>query len=98
MPHTNRIFQNQVIIKNLWLEEDIKSSIDSGRIHHQFIPMRVEAEESVSQEIKDFLASRGHVIAPGGASECARVQGISRQNGRIYVNSDWRTAGGIAGY
>ena len=98
MPNTKRIFQIQVIIKNLWLNEDIKSSIESGRIHHQLIPMRVEAEESVLQEIKDFLASRGHVVAPPGAPENGRVQGISRQNGRIYVNSDWRTAGGIAGY
>ena len=96
MPHTKRIFHNQVIIKNLWLKEDIKSSIDSGRIHHQLIPMRVEAEESVSQEIKDFLTSRFHIVVP--RSECGRVQGISRQNGRIYVNSDYRTAGGIAGY
>ena len=79
------------------MKEDIKSSIDTGRIHHQLIPMRVEAEESVSEEIKDFLASRGHVVVPAD-SRYAVVQGISRQNGRIYVNSDYRKAGGIAGY
>ena len=85
-----------MIISNLWLKKDIKSSIDTGRIHHQLIPMRVEAEESVSEEIKEFLSSRGHILAP--AKFYAVVQGISRQNGRIYVNSDYRKAGGIAGY
>ena len=90
------INQKQVIIHNLWLEEDIKSSIDAGRIHHQLIPMRVEAEESVSEGVKDFLASRGHVVSP--PKYTAVVQGISRRDGRIYVNSDYRKAGGIAGF
>ena len=94
--YATEITQQQVITRNLWLEEDIKSSIDAPRIHHQLIPMKVEAEESVSEEVRDFLASRGHVVAP--LKWTAVVQGISRRDGRIYANSDKRKAGGIAGF
>ena len=90
------INKKQVIIQNLWLEEDIKSSIDAGRIHHQLIPMRVEVEEGVSEGIRDFLASRGHIVSP--PKYTAVVQGISRRGGRIYVNSDYRKAGGVDGF
>ena len=78
------------------MEEDIKSSIEAGRIHHQLIPMRLEVEESVSKEIRDFLASRGHVVST--PKYTGVVQGISRREGRIYVYCDHRKAGGFAGF
>ena len=78
------------------MEEDIKSSIDAGRIHHQLIPMRVEVEEGVSEGVRDFLASLGHIVSP--PKYTAVVQGISRRGGRIYVNSDYRKAGGVDGF
>ena len=78
------------------MEKDIKSSIDAGRIHHQLLPMRVEVEESVSEAVRDFLASRGHDVSP--PKYTAVVQGLARKDGRIYANSDYRKAGGIDGF
>ena len=86
----------QVILRNLWLEEDIKSSIDARRIHHQLLPMEVEVEKGVTKDVTDFLASRGHKLSP--SSSIAVSQGISRKDGRIYANYDFRKSGGVAGF
>ena len=86
----------QVILRNLWLEEDIKSSIDARRLHHQLLPMEVEVEEGVTKDVTDFLASRGHKLSP--SPSIAVAQGISRKDGRIYANFDFRKSGGVAGF
>lgn len=86
----------QVILRNLWLEEDIKSSIDARRIHHQLLPMEVEVEEGVTRDVTDFLASRGHKVS--SSKVIAVAQGISRRGGRIYANNDYRKSGGVAGF
>lgn len=31
-------------MRNLWFDEDMKEAIDSHRIHHQLLPMKMEFE------------------------------------------------------
>ena len=40
---------SQVIVRNLWLKEDLKDSIDTRRIHHQLAPMQVSYEPGTDQ-------------------------------------------------
>ncbi len=39
----------KVILRNLWLGQNIKQSIDAKRIHHQLVPMRVDYERGLDQ-------------------------------------------------
>ena len=39
------------IIRNLMFGQDIKSAIDARRFHHQLVPMRVEFERGVTEDI-----------------------------------------------
>ena len=45
----NTIITVKVILRNLWLGQDIKESIDAKRIHHQLLPMRVDYETGLEQ-------------------------------------------------
>jgi len=86
------------ILHNLWLGEDIKSSIDAKRIHHQLEPMRVDYESGFSQEILNGLSSRGHMVNRLDSAG-STVSAITREkDGRVYANSDNRKAGGVAGF
>jgi len=86
------------ILHNLWLGEDIKSSIDAKRIHHQLEPMRVDYQSGFSQEILNGLNSRGHILNLLDSAGSI-VSAITREkDGRVYANSDYRKAGGVAGF
>ena len=45
----NTFFFLQTTLHNLWLKDDIKTSIDSYRLHHQLEPMRVDYEKGFQQ-------------------------------------------------
>ena len=52
----------QIIIRSLWLGEDLKTAIDARRLHHQLIPMKVLHEQGVQEEILKGLEERSHTI------------------------------------
>jgi len=85
------------IIRNLWLNQDIKQSIDARRIHHQLAPMQVSYEPEFPQNILTDLESKGHVVELVDAFGSV-VNGIAVENGRVYANADFRKAGGVDGY
>lgn len=41
----------QVIMRNLWFNEDVKQAVDASRFHHQLAPMEVSYEYGVIQVI-----------------------------------------------
>jgi len=85
------------IIHNLWLGDDIKTSIDTRRLHHQLAPMTLKYEPDFPQGILTDLESRGHkteLVDKFGSV----VVGIANQEGRLYANADFRKAGGVDGY
>jgi len=84
-------------LHNLWLKDDIKTSIDSYRLHHQLEPMRVDYEKGFQQAVIDGLSNRGHVVNELDVAGSV-VSAISRENGRVYANSDVRKAGGVDGF
>lgn len=51
-----------VIIRLLWLGENIKEAVDAPRIHHQLFPMEVHYEYGVLKDVVQKLQSLGHVM------------------------------------
>ncbi|XP_057663746.1 glutathione hydrolase 1 proenzyme-like [Diorhabda carinulata] len=49
-----------VLIRLLWLGENIKEAIDAPRIHHQLFPMEVHYEYGVLKDVVEKLRSLGH--------------------------------------
>lgn len=83
----------QVAIKTLWLNKDLKESIDSKRVHHQIYPEKVQIENGFDVETTKLLRLLGHntsCFEYGGSA----VQGIYRKNlDDIFAYSDPRKGG-----
>jgi len=88
----------QTMVRNLWLGQDIKASIDARRLHHQLAPMVVSYEPGVNREILSGLEARGHrteLVDKFGSV----VVAIERsKEGKLFANADFRKAGAVSGY
>lgn len=83
-------------VLNLWYQENIKQSIDAPRIHHQLLPMVVQAEEKFNEKVLDHLRQIGHNVTTFTGIGSA-VTAVAWENGRITANSDYRRQGTVAG-
>ena len=87
-------------LRHLWLEENIKASIDSCRPHDQLFPEQVVYEPCFPTSILDSLRFRSHNVTelPRGVRG-AVVMAIeqSPDGSVIRANSDYRKGGTIAG-
>ena len=86
-------------LRHLWMEDNIKQSIDSCRLHDQLFPEQVLHEPCFPTEIIEAMKQREHNITEIGKDvRRAIVMGISRsRDGIIQANSDYRKGGTIAG-
>lgn len=85
-----------VSMRNLWQGDNIKEAIDFPRLHHQFLPNRVDVETQFPKIYRKELAQKGHeIFVPKGRFSI--IMGINRQNGRIFANSDFRKGGTVDG-
>jgi gamma-glutamyltranspeptidase len=50
----------QVAIKNLWMNKNIKDSIDDRRLHDQLYPEYTEIEIGFDSEVEQTLKEYGH--------------------------------------
>lgn len=55
----------QVIIRYLFLNQSIDSSVQTKRLHHQLAPMAVQHEFEYDEGILAFLESRNHTLESG---------------------------------
>ncbi|KAH0564712.1 glutathione hydrolase 1 proenzyme-like [Cotesia glomerata] len=86
------------IILNLWRGHTIKEAVDARRLHHQLLPMRLEAEPKFDEQILEYLKSLEHNVSFYGGLGSA-VTAISRINHPgVTANSDYRRIGSIAGF
>jgi gamma-glutamyltranspeptidase/glutathione hydrolase len=88
----------QVILNCLDFGMDIKQAIDMPRIHHQWLPDRIDYEPfSLTIDVKENLLDIDHI--PGNERELGRVEGILiDENYLIWGATDPRGYGGVAGY
>jgi gamma-glutamyltranspeptidase/glutathione hydrolase len=77
---------------------NIKKSIDMPRVHHQWLPDRIDYEPfSLEIDVKENLVKDGHNL--GNVRELGRAEGILiDENGYIWGATDPRGYGGVEGY
>ncbi|XP_035218824.1 scoloptoxin SSD14-like isoform X2 [Stegodyphus dumicola] len=89
----------QVILRNLWLGDNVKRSIDGPRLHHQLLPNYIEHENLFPEDLLEDLRKMGHKTHHLGAGMIGIVMGITRdKDGYLYANSDYRKGGEVDGY
>ncbi|XP_060662289.1 scoloptoxin SSD14 [Drosophila nasuta] len=54
----------QAILRYFVLKESVYNAVNSGRLHHQLVPMHVELEPSVPRRTADHLEGIGHKLSP----------------------------------
>lgn len=81
---------------NLWFGYDIKEAIDARRLHHQLFPMNIQNEKDFCQVTLDYLNKIGHNVTTFSGIGSA-ITAVSKENGVITANSDYRREGTTAG-
>lgn len=84
------------LIRTLWMNQDIKETVDEARIHHQLSPMEVQYEYGILDQIVERLEKLGHKTKryrERGSVICA----ISKNETGVYGNADFRKRGEVIG-
>lgn len=85
------------MIKYLFMNETLKESINTRRLHHQLTPMNLLYETNFDMNIVNELRNKyGHNMTenrPDGGF--AAVVGIAKKNGQIEGVTDPRRGGGV---
>ncbi|XP_029177745.1 glutathione hydrolase 1 proenzyme-like isoform X3 [Nylanderia fulva] len=76
---------------------NIKEAIDARRLHHQLFPMNVENEKYFCPDTLNYLNKVGHNITTYSGIGSA-ITAVSKENGLLTANSDYRRQGSVAGY
>lgn len=84
------------MLLNLWFGYDIKEAIDARRLHHQLMPMNIQNEKDFCQVTLDYLTKIGHNVTTFSGIGSA-ITAVSKENGLITANSDYRRQGTTAG-
>lgn len=87
----------QVISRHLLIQDSLKASIDSARIHHQLFPNVIFYEEHFPEDILSELKSIGHKIQKN-QNHPSSVVAISKRSGQLEVMYDYRVDGSVAGF
>ncbi|EZA60265.1 glutathione hydrolase 1 proenzyme isoform X1 [Ooceraea biroi] len=84
------------MILNLWSGYNVKEAIDARRLHHQLMPMNVQNEKGFCPTTLNYLYAIGHNVTTFTGIGSA-ITAVSRENGLITANSDYRRQGRTAG-
>ena len=85
----------QVIVNVIDFRMDVQAAVDEPRIHHQWMPDRVDMEESL-ETIEAAMQDRGHTTRIRNRQGDAHS--ILVLDGELYAGVDQRVRGGAAGY
>jgi gamma-glutamyltranspeptidase / glutathione hydrolase len=83
----------QVILNVLDFGMNVQDAVDAPRIHHQWMPDRLEFERGMSPDTLALLAAKGHKIEVSRPQVLARVDAILRGGGWLQGGSDGRATG-----
>jgi len=89
----------QVLLRLLFLGEDVKEAVDARRLHHQLSPMKLKYEFGTTRNIVEGLEKFGHdveMLNIGGSTVQAIF--VDGHTGRITANSDFRKGGSTDGF
>jgi gamma-glutamyltranspeptidase/glutathione hydrolase len=88
----------QVILNVIDFNMNIQDAIDAPRIHHQWMPDRLDFEKGLSPDTIALLRAKGHTMDESKPQVLARVEGILCLDGWLMGGTDLRAAGKAAGY
>jgi len=88
----------QVILNVLDFGMNMQDAIDAPRIHHQWMPDKLDFEKGISPDTLALLKAKGHVMDEARPQVLARVEGIMSFDGWLMGGTDLRAAGKAAGY
>ncbi|XP_023345665.1 glutathione hydrolase 1 proenzyme isoform X2 [Eurytemora carolleeae] len=89
----------QVLLRTLYLGQNVKDAIDAPRLHHQLLPMELWYEEGNSRWMLKELTSIGHNLTyfPTGGSAVQAIL-VDQETGLTTANADYRKGGGVYGF
>ena len=88
----------QAILNVIDFNMNIQDAIDAPRIHHQWMPDKLDFEKGISPDTIALLRARGHVMDEARPQVLARVEGIMSLDGWLLGGTDLRASGKAAGY
>lgn len=86
----------QVIMRYLYFNENIRDAVSAPRIHHQLIPMRIEYEPGLSDEIIQGLQKIGHEMHLSPPDGFVALTAISREGDKLVPVFDPRRLGSFS--
>jgi gamma-glutamyltranspeptidase/glutathione hydrolase len=88
----------QVLLNAIVFDMNVATAGVAPRIHHQWLPDVMLAEQGVSPDTVRLLEMMGHVVEQSDRT-FGRAQSIARENGHLYGATDTRRPQGwVAGY
>ena len=88
----------QVILNVIDFNMNMQDAIDAPRIHHQWMPDKLDFEKGMSPDTLALLKARGHSIDEARPQVLARVEGIMSLDGWLMGGTDLRASGKAAGF
>ena len=88
----------QVILNVIDFGMNMQDAIDAPRIHHQWMPDKLDFEKGISPDTLALLKARGHMMDDARPQVLARVEGIMLLDGWLMGGTDLRASGKAAGY
>jgi gamma-glutamyltranspeptidase/glutathione hydrolase len=87
----------QVVMNYLIFGMQVQAAVNSPRIHHQWLPDRIDYENrAILNDVKENLIKRNHIL--GEIRTLGRVEAIAIENGMLFGATDPRGYGGAVGY
>lgn len=88
----------QTLLNAMDFDMNIASAAAAPRLHHQWLPDIVRAEDGISPDTIDLLEAMGHTVEASPRT-LGRTQSIMLENGWLYGATDTRRPGGwVEGY
>ncbi len=89
----------QVILNCIDFKMDIQQAVNAPRIHHQWLPDKIDYEEfGLTEDVKNNLKEMGYGLSDQRVLGRVQAIMIDQENGIIYGASDPRSNGLAAGY
>jgi len=89
----------QVLLRTLYLGQNVQQAVDEPRFHHQLLPMELWYEEGCSKLQVKELARKGHEMTffPTGGSAVQAIL-VDQDTGITTATADYRKGGAVFGF
>lgn len=86
-----------VLMRVLFWRQSLKEAVDAPRVHHQLLPMRLEYEYGVTEQLVAELRRLGHRVYRYG-ERGSIVTALYRNESGVFGVADYRKRGDVVGF